>query len=105
MLDLAADRRQELPACRQLGLDVLSLRRLLRDDPLLLLMGVVQLDLVMLDRHLRRAYLPDDVRVLGRRRVDCLDAVEQILEARRPEQQGQRRVVLRRRICADEPLG
>src|SRR5207244_8237351 len=63
-LDLALDRREELPARSQLRLDPLLLRGLLDHDGPLLRMGPAQLDPVALDRRLERRHLLDDARVL-----------------------------------------
>src|SRR5438874_961452 len=64
--------------------------------------GVVQLPAVLLDCGLEGGDLLDDARVLVRRRVDRLDAVEHVVEARRTEQNRERRIVLRRRVRGDE---
>jgi hypothetical protein len=101
--DLTADRRQELPALSQLRLDVLPLRRALRHDVLLLALRVLKLDAVPLDRGLRGRHLADDVSVLLRRPVQRVDAIDEVVETRGAEQDGERRVLPRGVVGGHEP--
>src|SRR5207248_10505783 len=58
-----------------------------------------------LDRRLERRNLLDDARILLGGRIDRLDPVQQILEARRAEEHRERRVVLGRGVRGHEPGG
>ena len=58
---------------------------------------------MLLDGRLEGGHLLHDARVLLGGRIDGLEPVQQILEARRPEQQRQGGVVLRGRVGGDEP--
>jgi hypothetical protein len=68
----------------------LTLLRALGNDPLLLGAGLLELGLPLLDLFAESTDLADDPGVLVREPVDGIDAVEQIVEARCPEQDLQR---------------
>ena len=78
---------------------------LLRDDAALLGVRPLQLGPMTLDRRLERRNLLDDARILLGGRIDRLDPVQQILEARRAEEHRERRVVLGRGVRGHEPGG
>jgi hypothetical protein len=65
--------------------------------------GLLELRLVLGDRHLEGSDLLDDARILLGGRVDRLDAVEEVLEAGRAEQDRECRVVLGRGVRTDQP--
>ena len=63
-----------------------------------------QLGLALLDLGPEDPHLVDDARVLFGHAVDRIDAVEQVVEARRAEKNLER-ALLTRRVEGDEPRG
>ena len=85
--------------------DHLALRRgALPDEARLLDAGVFEVLLVRRDLPLERDHLVHHGDVLRRHRLQCLDPVDEIVDALRAEEHRKRRLLVPRRVDDDEPL-
>jgi hypothetical protein len=92
--DLAANRGEEAAALGKLAFDRLALGRTLGDDPLLVCARLLECGFALSDLRPEATHLIDDPRVLSRKPVDGVDAIEEVVEARSSEEDLQSRLVL-----------
>jgi hypothetical protein len=100
--DLTADRGEQRASLAKLALDVRLLRAPLRDDPLLLGTGAPELRALPFDERAERAHLADHLRVLRRDAAGGVEAVEDLVEVLRAEDDVERRAVRVGRVDRDE---
>ena len=100
MLDLGANRLQQPVALCELRLDRVLLGETLRDDLLLLVLRVVQTRGLTRDVRAERRHIADDRALLVVDAIDGVDAIQQIVETRRAEENFDRSVRIARRVNA-----
>ena len=104
LCDLALDRREQPLLAAELRADA-RLRRSARcDEPALALVRAHERMLVGRHGLLEADDLVHHRDVLARDRLHRLDAVDEILDARRAEHDAERRLIVARRVDRDEPL-
>src|SRR5262249_35111492 len=101
MLDLGADRAQQLVALRELPFDRVLLGEALRDDLLLFGLCVREPGLFPSDGTAERLHVADDRAALVVHTIDGVEAVQEIVETRRAENNLESRVRIARRVVLD----